>query len=329
MRPKLSRLELDIPDLDKICQPKLESRPKTIIKSKTEIIIKPVPQDFCPNCGVKNFVKQGKRFNKNYTVQRYRCKKCNFQFADNTLFSNSSQKAEIIIQALELYFCGVSLRGIANFLRLEGVEISYTGVSNWIKKYIKLMKVFLDQFVPQVSDNWRCDEIYVKIRGEPKYFFVMMDDTTRFILAYYIADTKKTHNANRLLEKAIAKAQKKPKIFTTDGLQSYRRAYEEIFFDRENPTQHIRATYSHHNKWMNNLMERWNGTFRQRQKTLRGLKTKNSIFFDGFIIYYNFIRIHHVLKTTPATKAAIRIHGNKWETIIQNAEAERTQKWQN
>ena len=189
------------------------------------------------------------------------------------------------------------------------------------------MKVFLDQFTPQVSDNWRCDEIYVKIAGEPKYLFVMMDDATRFILAYYIADTKKTHNANRLLRVARTKAGKKPKVFTTDGLQSYRKAYEEIFFDYNDPTIHIRATYSHNNKWMNNLMESWNGTFRHRQKTLRGIKTKDSIFFDGFMIYYNFIRIHQKLKTTPGEKAGIFIEGNKWETIIQNAVME--QKCQN
>jgi len=317
-------LEFDIPDLDKVCKP-LPVKIKTVTIQKKKIIISPVPVDCCSFCGSKEFVKGGKRYNKNFTIQRYQCKNeiCKQTFSDNLGFARVSVKASVIIQALELYFSGISYRGIASFLQMQEIQISYTAVSNWIKKYIKLMKVFLDQFTPQVSDKWRCDEIYVKIAGEPKYFFVMMDDATRFILAYYIADTKKTHNANRLLRVAMTKAGKKPKVFTSDGLQSYRKAYEEIFFDYNDPTIHIRATYSHNNKWMNNLMERWNGSFRHRQKTLRGIKTKDSIFFDGFIIYYNFIRLHQKLKTTPGEKAGIIIEGNKWETLIQNAENER------
>jgi len=316
---KLSSLEFDIPDLEKFY------KQKTIITNKKKnkgVIIKPVQADCCNFCGSDDYVKSGNRYNKNFKIQRYRCKNCNHIFSDNFGFANSSQKASVIVQALELYFCGISYRGIVRFLQLQEVNTSYGSIIRWVKKYIKLMKVFLDQFTPQVSDSWRCDEIYVKIKGEPKYLFVLMDDETRFILAYYIADTKKTHNASRLLQMAKAKAGKKPKIFTTDGLPTYTKAYQEIFFDYNDPTKHIRATYSQGNKWKNNLMERWNGTFRQRQKTLRGIEITNSVFIDGFILYYNFIRNHTTLNATPGEKAGIKIKGNKWITLIQNAEME-------
>ena len=48
----------------------------------------------------------------------------------------------------------------------------------------------LDKIVPQVGDAWRVDEIYVKIRGELKYVFAMMDDETRFWIAQEVADRK-------------------------------------------------------------------------------------------------------------------------------------------
>lgn len=329
MRSKLSKLvlEYELVDIEKIEKkiPKIEfHKQETIIKNKDKILIIPPKNITCIYCNSTYFVKGGMRYNKNCKVQRYHCRNCKKAFSFRGAFGKQHASPNTIIQAMELYFTGESLRGIATFLQLQGVSITYTTVSNWIKKYIKLMKVFLDQFTPKVSDKWRCDEIYVKIRGNPKWLFVLMDDETRFILAYYIADTKKTHNANRLLQIAVTKAQKKPKLLTTDGLGSYKKAFDEVF-GADPMITHLRATYSHHNKWENNLMERFNGTFRHRQKTLRGIKTKDSIFFDGFMIWYNFIREHTAIKDTPASLAGIEIQGNKWLTIIENAQREQCQ----
>ena len=147
-----------------------------------------------------------------------------------------------------------------------------------------------------------------------------MDDETRFILAYYIADTKKTHKANKLFQMAITKAQKNPKVFTTDSLLSYKKAFDEVFPEE---TEHIRANYNNGTKWKNNLMERWNGTFRQRSKSFRAIKNMNSVSVDGFILYYNFIRDHMGINAIPSELAGIYIEDNKWDTLIQNATIEK------
>ena len=57
----------------------------------------------------------------------------------------------------------------------------------------------LDEITPQVPDTWRADELYVKIKGNMKYVFAMMDDETRFWIAHEVADTKDTHDARHLL----------------------------------------------------------------------------------------------------------------------------------
>lgn len=68
-------------------------------------------------------------------------------------------------------------------------------------------------------------------------------------------------------------------------------------------------------------MERWNGSFRDREKVTRGLKKMDSIMFDGYQIFYNYVRPHMSLNNqTPADRAGIIIKGNnKWLTLIQNA----------
>ena len=71
----------------------------------------------------------------------------------------------------------------------------------------------------------------------------------------------------------------------------------------------------------NNKMERLNGEIRQREKTMRGLKRKDTPILKGYQIYHNFVREHEGLDgKTPAEACGITINGNnKWLTLIQNA----------
>ena len=73
----------------------------------------------------------------------------------------------------------------------------------------------------------------------------------------------------------------------------------------------------------NNKQERFNGEFRDREKVMRGIKKQDSIFFDGYQIYHNYIREHMSLKgKTPSEICGIMIErNNKWITLIQNAQA--------
>ena len=54
---------------------------------------------------------------------------------------------------------------------------------------------------------------------------------------------------------------------------------------------------------------------------MRGVKTKDSIIFDGCQIYPNYVRPHMGLDgKTPAEVCGIEIQDdNKWKTLIQNS----------
>jgi len=71
----------------------------------------------------------------------------------------------------------------------------------------------------------------------------------------------------------------------------------------------------------NNILERLNGTFRERTKVVRSFD--NGIgaeeFAAGMQTYYNYIRPHQGIGgMTPAQLANIPINlvGNRWETMI-------------
>lgn len=109
---------------------------------------------------------------------------------------------------------------------------------------------------------------------------------------------------------------KQPKNFITDGLPSYAVASKQIFPQ----AKHIRHITLKGDR-NNNKMERMNGEIRDREKTMRGLKTKDTAILQGYQLFHNYLRPHEALDgKTPAEACGIQIEGNsKWITLIQNA----------
>jgi putative transposase len=275
----------------------------------------------CIFCGSTNIVKDGVRKNKSGTIQKFYCRDCGHYFTFNIGFERMKHNPQAITSAMQLYFSGESLRNTMKSLRLLGVEVSYKTIHNWIKKYVAVMKDYVEKFKPNVSDTWRADELWIKVKGDTKYLFALMDDETRYWIAQEVAETKHTHNARKLFRMAQQVMGKKPKTLITDGLRVYHDAFVsewDRFEDGWSEHDHkITLTGSHNN----NKMERFNGEVRDREKTMRGLKTKDTPILTGYQIFHNYIRPHEGLNgKTPAEACGIQIEGkNKWLTLIQNA----------
>lgn len=275
----------------------------------------------CIFCGSSNIVKDGVRHNKHGDIQIFHCKGCGRYFTFNIGFERMKHNPQAITSAMQLYFSGESLRNTMKSLRMLGVEVSHQTVYNWIKKYVALMKAYVEKLNPNVSGTWRADELWVKIKGDMKYLFALMDDETRFWIAQEVAESKYNHDARKLFELGKKLAGKKPTTLITDGLHAYRVAYRKEFWSLRNPrTKHIRNIAMKGDK-NNNKMERFNGEVRDREKTMRGLKKKDTPILSGYQIFHNYIRDHEGLNgKTPAEACGIKVEGkNKWLTLIQNA----------
>jgi len=236
-------------------------------------------------------------------------------------FEKMRASPEAITSAMQLYFSGESLRNVTQFLKLQGVKISHVAVYKWIKKYIGLMEKYLENVTPQLSDVWRADEMFVKIKGNLKYLYALMDDETRFWIAKQVSDTKFTEDVTSMFAEGKIRAGKRPLALIRDGAQNFHKAWKKEFRTANNPrTIHISSITlkGQHN---NNKMERMNGEIRDREKVMRGIKKDDSTVIKGYQIYHNFIRSHQALDgKTPAELASITIQGqNKWKTIIENA----------
>ena len=84
----------------------------------------------------------------------------------------------------------------------------------------------------------------------------------------------------------------------------------------------IKGKHFKNAKFDNNLVERLQGTIRDRNKTQRGLENEDSVFIKGHQLYYNFIRPHEGLNGyTPAHFANIYLNlgDKKWKNLLIKA----------
>ncbi len=289
-------------------------------KAKEIKTLNPIENVECPQCHSLNIKKDGMRHNKYGNLQRYECLDCGKRFSINVGFERMKHNPKAVTTAMQLYFSGESLRNTQKSLRLLGVEVSHQTINNWIEKYIGMMKAYCDNLKPNVGNTWRADEVWIKVKGDMKYLFALMDDETRYWIAQEVADTKFTHDARNLFAMGKEIACKKPEILITDGLPSYREAFNKELKTHKTESHHINAIKLKGNM-NNNKMERINGEIRDREKTMRGLKKKDTSILQGYQIFHNYIRPHESLKgKTPAEACGISIKGeNKWITLIQNA----------
>ena len=289
------------------------------VREKNKITINSLNVEQCPKCTSENFVKHGIRKNKNYSIQKYYCDDCKKWFSFNLGFEGMKTSSKIITSAMQLYFTGESLRSVQKFIKLQGITVSYQTIHNWVKKYIGIMKEYLNQITLQVSDTWRVDEAYTKVQGKMKYLFALCDDETRFWIAKKVSDRKEGHDASGLFKQAKEKSGKNPKVMITDDLHSYSEDHKKEFWTNKNPySVHIRHIHLR-GDMNNNQQEIFNWSFRDIENVMRDIKKTDSIVFDRYQIYHNYIREHMTLKKIPVEKCGVKIQGdNKWLTITQH-----------
>jgi len=292
-------------------------------KVRENVVIQPVEITACIYCRSEKSLKRfGIRHNKCGEIQRFLCTACDKTFSVNLGFERMKHNPQAVTTAMQMYFSGESLRNTSKTLRLLGVHVCHRTVFNWIQKYTALMEKYLDKITPNVSDTWRADELFLKVRGNMKYLYALMDDQTRFWIAQEAADTKFTADLRPLFQKGKEIAEKNPKTLITDGAPNFHEAYNMEFrtLNMENRTEHIREIQLA-GKVHNNKMERMNGEIRDRERCMRTLEKPDTPILTGMKIFHNYVRPHEALKgKTPAEMAGIRVEGeNKWLTIIQNA----------
>lgn len=295
------------------------------------------PMNFhpCPKCGNYEVIRRGYRKTKKGRKQRFECRECGHYFSlKEEGFEDMKFSPEIVSECLDLYFKGLSYRKVADHINKshDGLEISHVMVYYWVKRYTKIISEYVDTLEPELGSVWSTDEMLVKVKHDGihirrydetdwVWLWNTIDTKTRFLIANMVSKKRGLRDARNIFKKAKDHAGCKPNYMITDGLRVYHRAFNRVFYDHHQTTEHI-SEVGIADKVNNNKIERLHGTFRERDKVMRALfnpKTSDDIF-QGQRVYYNFIRPHMALDgQTPAEKAGLDLNlGNdKWLDLIK------------
>jgi len=267
-------------------------------------------QIMCKYCGSEGVSKYGLYKG----VQNYWCKSCRRKFnLSDTTFHMKTDTNEVS-SSLSMYYDGMSIKAIRRHLLQEHNHAPSTAtIYEWIMKYTQYAIDSIKDYHPNVGDVWIADETVLKIDGANVWFWVIIDDKTRFLLASRVSRSRTTKDAQMLMDKAIKTAGKAPKAVVTDKLASYLDVrYGKDAEHRQGGPFKVEDSTS--------LIERFHGTLKARTKVMRGLKNIESAieFTQGWLIHYNFLRPHESLDDkTPAEVAGVSYPYKNWAEIIR------------
>jgi putative transposase len=296
----------------------------------------------CGSCGSGDVTLSGKRRNKSGAIRRYRCRTCGTYFTGRDGFQRRRADPDVIARALDLYFRGVSLRQVAAHLeQTYGLTLSPMTVYRWITHYSGLAADWMEKQRAKVGDRWNLDETMVNVKGEKEWVWNLVDAQTRYLLVSHVSRTRTMAHTRATLRKAKEVTDVRPAEIRTDGMPAYPVAIRREFGRYRKPgdppsslkhkgskaiwTPHrvvpsIRAAES------NNLVERLNGSQRDRTKTMRAYDNEvgTRALTRGWQVQYNLIRDHLSLGTTPGVAAGIpELQGFRWRTLIELAASQR------
>jgi len=283
--------------------------------------------DFCCKyCGSTNVVRYG-RVN---AVQYWWCKDCKRKFADNDALPEMKTPIMQVAAALSMYYRGMAIDEIRGHLIQQYNNYpSSSTIYNWICRFTEEAVKQTKDYKPNVGYVWLADETILDIGGKKVWFWDLIDVKTRFLLASHMSFQRTAEHASSLIEKAINRAGKPPKVIITDKLSAYPdgimtgigSAYSKGIETPLGYSRHVQSRGFMHNP-NTNLIERFHGILKSRTKVMRGLKTPESalLFLDGWLAYYNFFRPHETLgNKTPAEKAGLNIPLKDWLDVVKQS----------
>lgn len=280
----------------------------------------------CKFCGSLEIVRHGRKGD----LQVYLCHECGHTFQANRRFPRMRTDPEIIATALGLYFDGLSFEKVRRHLKAQrGVHVSSVAIWKWAVKFSELVDAMVSDFKPGSSGIWEADETKLKVRGRWKWLWDAIDSKTRYVVATHISTGRDIGQALKFLRET-ERRNERPRIITTDGLQSYNGAIKKAYWSK-----HLDRRVTHDRSpglkaGNKNKIERFHSTLKGKYHAMRGLKNTETghTLLRGFIIQYNYLRPHEALDgLTPAEASGIKLpFEDGWGDLINWATIHQTRR---
>ena len=250
-------------------------------------------------------------------VQRFLCRDCRRTFNNNKALPGMRTPTDQIGCALSAFYEGSSLNAICRQMKQTyNYCPSDSTVYKWVVRFTKAALSEANNYQAEAGTIWIADETVLKIGGKNIWFWDLIDDRTRFLLASHFSKTRTIKDANTLMTQSLDNATNVPKIIITDKLRAYLDGIELAFGA---DAKHLQSE-GFEAEINTNLIERFHGTLKARTKIMRGMKKIETakLFMGGWLIHYNFFRPHQSLDgKTPGEVAKVDFPFKSWTDIVK------------
>jgi putative transposase len=270
----------------------------------------------CKCCNSSNIVKFGTRKGTQY----YFCKDCKRKFVPDTL-PKMKTPTKIVASALGQYYGGMPLDSIQRQLQQDyNLSMSEVGIYKWVVRFSQQAVKQAKTFKPKVGEVWLADETVLKVGGKNMWFWDLIDEKTRFLLASRLSYSRTTKDAEALMQQAYERAGKAPKTIVTDKLAAYLDGIERVFGA---DTEHIQTSPFGNDGESTSIIERFHGTLKERTDIVRGFKNPAmaKLLTDAWLVHYNFFKEHTTLgDIPPAQKMGIAVPFEDWNGVLKTVQ---------
>jgi transposase-like protein len=271
----------------------------------------------CIYCKKDKIIKYGCRETRNRgKIQLYLCKKCGKRFCEDEGFKYKKKSTETIIDTIELYTGGgCSSRFLSQFLHL-----SRNTILNWVYEYSEKISRFTNRFKPKVIPRIHIDELFLKMCETMFYIWDAICADTKFAF-HFFSDHRGNKDAEELIKQFLGALE-----MVFDGAFQYPAVIKKLlgiwwYY------HHTHRCKDFKDKKHNNIVERLQNFIRSKTHQRRGYKGKDTgtLHVNLLFIYYNFVRVHSVIRQTPAEKAGLieyfdaNTEVKRWKFLIKRA----------
>jgi putative transposase len=181
-------------------------------------------------------------------------------------FKGSHFEKEIILWGIRWYVAyPISYRQLEEMMKERGVSVDHSTLNRWVIKYApEIEKQFRLRKQP-VGKSWRMDETYIKVKGEWKYLYRVVDKEGQTV-DFLLTPQRDRAVAEAFLHKAI-RSQGPPEQITIDQSGTNTAAIEH--FNRTHKT----AILIRHSKYLNNLVEQDHRAVKRIVRPMLGFKS--------------------------------------------------------
>ena len=143
----------------------------------------------------------------------------------------------------------LSYRDLVAMMNERGIDLVHTTILRWVQHYSPEFEKRWKRYARSVGGSWRCDETYIKVKGEWMYLYRAVDKAGKTV-NFYLSRKRNVNAAKAFLRKAM-NGQRIPTKITLDAYAASHRAVADLKDTSELPKRVLVQSC----KYLNNVVE--------------------------------------------------------------------------